>query len=87
MSYTLLMTLTIIEIVALVVVLASYLILLTRRLESIAHSLSRVTWGVRAVEVEVSAVGPAVQDINGTLTELTEDLLPGVAAKAEKLAS
>lgn len=86
MSYATLMTLTIIEIVLLVGVLATYLILLTGRLNSISQSLSKVAWGVRAVEVEVSAIGPSVEQINGTLTELTDDLLPGVAQKAEQLA-
>lgn len=84
--YRLLMTLTIIEILVLVVALAAYLILLTRRLESISQSLSKVAWGVRAVEVEVSAVAPAVTQINELLVELTDDLFPGVAAKAEQLA-
>lgn len=84
--YRLLMTLTIIEILVLVVALATYLILLTKRLESIALSLSKVAWGVRAVEIEVKAVAPAVGSINGLLRELTEDLFPGVAGKAERLA-
>jgi uncharacterized protein YoxC len=85
-SYRLLMTLTVIEVVLLVAVLAIYLVVLTRRLESIAASLAKVAWGVRAVETEVSSIGPSVTRINGVLTELTEDLLPGVAAKAERLA-
>lgn len=84
--YTLLMTLTIIEILVLVIALAFFLILLTRRLESISLSLSKVAWGVRAVEIEVKAVGPAVLHVNGLLRELTEDLFPGVAAKAERVA-
>lgn len=87
MSYRLLMTLTVIEIVLLVVVLAIFLILLTRRLESIAASLAKVSWGVRAVETHVAAVGPGVTRVNELLGELTEDLFPGVAAKAEELAN
>lgn len=87
MSYTTLMTLTVLEVVALVVVLAIFLVLLTRRLQSIADSLAKVAWGVRAVETEVGAVGPAVDDINRLLAELTEELFPGVADKAERLLS
>lgn len=86
MSYTTLMTLTVIEVLLLVVVLAGFLIALTRRLESIAESLSKVSWGVRAVEVEVGAIGPSVERINGLLVELTDDLFPGVAKKAAKIA-
>lgn len=87
MSYTLLMTLTVIEVLLLVVVLAVYLVAITRRLDSVAQSLSKVAWGVRAVETEVSGLGPSVTRINGLLTELTDELLPGVAEKAERLAS
>jgi uncharacterized protein YoxC len=86
MTFWLLMTLTVIEVLALVLVLWVYLVKLTRRLRSISLSLSRVAWGVRAVEVEVSAVGPAVTQANALLTELTDDLLPGVADKAARLA-
>lgn len=86
MSTTTLIVLTVVEVVVLVAALAVYLVLLTRRLQSISDSLSKVAWGVRAVEVEVGAIGPAVSRINGLLRELTEDLLPGVAARAAELA-
>ncbi len=86
MSFATLMTLTVIEVVLLVVVLATFLVLLTRRLQSIADHLAKVAWGVRAVETEVGAIGPAVTKVNELLRELTEDLLPPVAAKAEELA-
>lgn len=86
MSFAALMTLTVIEVVVLVVVLAGFLIALTQRLQSIADHLAKVAWGVRAVETEVGAIGPAVAKVNELLAELTEDLLPGVAARAEELA-
>ncbi len=86
MSQSLLVTLTVVQIVALVAVLAGYLIVLTQRLRSITVSLSRIAWGVRAVEVEVGSIGPSVTDINRLLTELTEDLLPGVATMATERA-
>jgi uncharacterized protein YoxC len=85
MSFTWLMVLTVVEVVLLVAVLAGYLIALTVRLDSVAKSLAKVAWGVRAVESEVSSIGPSVTRINGVLAELTEDVLPGVAAKAERL--
>ncbi|MFP5309624.1 MAG: hypothetical protein ACLGIR_08605 [Actinomycetes bacterium] len=86
MSLTTLIVLTVVEAVVLVAALAVYLVLLTRRLTSISDSLSKVAWGVRAVEVEVEAVGPAVGRVNGLLRELTEDLLPAVAARSGELA-
>lgn len=86
MSATALVVLTVIEVVVLVAVLATYLVLLTSRLHSISRSLSKVAWGVRAVETEVGSIEPAVVRANELLRELTDDLLPGVAAKAERLA-
>ena len=87
MSFRVLMTLTVIEVVALVVVLAAYVMLLTHRLQSISSTLAKVAWGVRAVETEVSSIGPSVTRINGVLRELTEELLPAAAAKAEQIAN
>lgn len=87
MSFTWLVVLTVVEVVLLVAVLAGYLIALTVRLDSVARSLAKVAWGVRAVESEVSSIGPSVTRINAVLAELTEEILPGVAAKAERLAS
>lgn len=86
MGFTLLLWLTIIEVVVLVAALAVYLVLLTRRLASISDNLAKVAWGVRAVEVEVGAIGPAVTRINGVLRELTEELFPAVAQRAGELA-
>lgn len=85
MSFTTLVTLTVVEIVVLVVVLAIFLILLTRRLRSIAATLSNVAWGVRAVEVEVEAIGPALEEVNNLLGELARELLPTVVANARRL--
>lgn len=87
MSFAALITLTILEIVTLVVVLAIFLMMLTTRLHSISRSLSKVAWGVRAVETEIGNVGPAVIQVNGVLRDLTENTLPGVAAKAQRIAN
>lgn len=85
MSTTLLVTLTVIEIVALVAVLAFFLILIARHLRSVADSLAKITFGVRAVEQQVSVVGPGVTKVNQTLEEIA-GALPGIAAKAEAVA-
>lgn len=87
MSFAALITLTVLEIVVLVVVLAIFLMMLTTRLHSISRSLSKVAWGVRAVETEIGNVGPAVIQVNGVLRDLTENTLPGVAAKAQRIAN
>lgn len=86
MSATVLITLTVVEIVLLVVVLAIYLILVTRHLRSIASTLAKVTFGVRAVEQQCSVIGPGVTQVNATLKEIA-DALPGIALKAEKLSA
>lgn len=86
MSFRLLMTLTIIEILALVIVLAIYLTLVSKHLRSIAATLAKVTFGVRAVEQQVGVIGPGVGRVNQLLQE-TASALPGVADKAERLAA
>ena len=86
MSTTLLVTLTVLEVVALVLVLAVMLSLIAKHLRSIAATLAKVTFGVRAVEQQVSVIGPGVNQMNGTLEELSR-VLPGLADRAERLAS
>lgn len=86
MSTTLLVTLTVIEIVLLVVVLAGYLVAISRHFRSIADTLAKITFGVRAVEQQVGVVGPGVTKVNQTLEEIA-GALPGIAEKAEKLAN
>lgn len=85
MSTTVLVTLTVIEIVALVVVLAFSLVGVARHLRSIADTLAKITFGVRAVEQQVGVIGPGVTKVNQTLEEIA-GALPGIAAKAEQLA-
>lgn len=65
---TLLIALTVIEVLLLVAVLATYLVLLHRRLVSINSNLARITFGVRAVETQTSSIGPSVIDLNEELT-------------------
>ena len=82
----LLITLTTIEILALVIVLAIYLIMISRLLRSIASTLAKVTFGVRAVDQQCANIGPAVSQVNRGLQDIV-GALPGIAAKAESLAS
>ncbi|HVM35330.1 MAG TPA: hypothetical protein VM784_08305 [Actinomycetota bacterium] len=86
MSFRMLMFLTILEIVALVVVLAIYLSLVSKHLRSIAATLAKVTFGVRAVEQQLNVIGPGVGKVNQILEE-TAGALPGIAEKAERLAA
>jgi hypothetical protein len=84
MSTTTLVVLTVTETVLLVVILATYLILLTKRLNSIADTLGTVAYGVRAVESQLEQIGPGVRRVNGALGD-TGGVLSGVADKAERL--
>lgn len=85
MSQEMLVILTIVEIVALVVVLALFLILIERRLRSIADTLGHVARGASTIESHVRQVGPGAGQINKTLGEIV-GALPGIAQKAETLA-
>lgn len=85
MSTTTLVILTVLEVVALVIVLAIYLIIIIRRLRSIGSTLGRVAFGVRAVEQQVSMIGPGVRRVNRTLDEIGR-VLSSVVGKAERVA-
>ncbi len=86
MSPGLLVTLTVIEIVALVVVLGGFLVVIAGHLRSISATLAKVTFGVRAVDSQCAVIGPGVTQLNGTLGQLNS-ALPGLAAEAERLAT
>lgn len=86
MSIEWFVTLSVIEIVLLVVVLALYLIAVSARLRSISATLAKVTFGVRAVEEQVS-IGPRVNELNRMLREVADQDLPRIAEKAERAAS
>ncbi|MDP8961766.1 MAG: hypothetical protein M3N32_09155 [Actinomycetota bacterium] len=85
MSTTTLVILTVTEVVLLVVVLALYLIVLTKRLREIGDTLGTVAFGVRAVESQVSQIGPGARRMNRALDELG-GAASSVAGKAERLA-
>jgi len=81
----LLIILTVIEAAVVVAVLVTYLILLNRRLVVISTYLGKIAFGIRAVESQTAPIGPSVLRINTTLREINA-ALPGIAAKAERLA-
>ncbi|MFP5299002.1 MAG: hypothetical protein ACLGHL_08455 [Actinomycetota bacterium] len=83
---TLLVLLTVLEIVIVLAVLATYVILITREARSISTTLGRVAFGVRAVNSQTSVIGPSVVKINQTLAEIEAALGP-IAEKAERAAS
>lgn len=85
MSTALLVTLTVIEIVALVVVLALFVILITRRLRAIASAIGQLSGGiVRAIQGDVFLIGAGAAILNRKLNAIA-GMLPGIAEKAESL--
>lgn len=78
---TLLIVLTVVEVLVLVVVLALYLVAITRTLRRTSQSLAKVSFGVRAIETQCTPIGPSVTRINGQL-EVIAGALAGVAALA-----
>jgi len=84
MSETLLIILSVVEIVALVVVLAIYLLIVARQLRQIASTLAEVTWGARAVERQLLATRSNVGQINWALEDAAT-VLPGIVEKAESM--
>ncbi len=86
MSEGALTVLTVIEIVALVVVLAIYLLIVARQLRSIASTLAEVSWGARAVERQLRAIRSNVGQVNIALGDVA-GTLPEVTDKLERLGS
>lgn len=71
--------LTLLEVVALVGVLAGYLIVVAAALRRISRTLAKVTFGVRAIESQTRPVGPALaavaddlDAVAGTLSAASE---------------
>lgn len=85
MSKSLLILLSVLEITALVVVLAIFLLIVAAQLRSIAGTLQQVTWGARAVERQLRAVRGNVSNVNWALEEIAATV-PSATAKAERLA-
>lgn len=86
MSESLLTVISVVEVVALVVVLAIYLLVVATQLRSISSTLAEVAFGARAVERQLRAVRSNVGQINWALEEIA-GTLPGVVDKAERMGS
>lgn len=85
MSTALLVILTVVEILALVVVLALFVIAITRRLRSIATALGEVSDGViRSIQGDVCLVGAGAAILNRKLDAIAS-ALPAIAERAESL--
>ena len=71
---TVLIIVTLVEVVLLVVVLAVYLIKIAAMLRHVSATLGLVTFGVRAIERQTEPIGPVVKDINGALEQVAAAL-------------
>lgn len=77
--------LTLVDILAFVATLGFFLNKLSRQLRSIAANLAKITFGVRAVEVQCAVIGPAADRINDNLAAAAAGLT-AAAQRAEMLA-
>lgn len=82
---TLLITLSVIEVLLVIGALAYYLIQISKSLHETSRHLAKITFGVRAVETQCSTIGPNVVRINEQLTAIA-GAVAGVADKAEAIA-
>ena len=71
---TVLIIVTLVEVVLVVVVLAVYLIKIAMTLNHVSKTLGLVTFGVRAIERQTEPIGPVVTDINGALEQVAAAL-------------
>lgn len=67
---TVLIIVTLVEVVLLVVVLATYLIIIAAKLRNVSATLGLVTFGVRAIEKQTAPIGPVLTDVNGALEQV-----------------
>ena len=77
---TILIVVTLVEVLLLVVVLAGYLIAIAATLRRVSNTLGLVTFGVRAIEKQTEPIGPTLREINGALEQVAGAL--GQAAEA-----
>lgn len=66
--------LSVLDGVALVAVLAYFLVRISRLLRAIIATLGKVAFGVRAVETQCAVIGPAVDELNGNLARAADGL-------------
>ena len=87
MSTGLLVILTVVEILALVVVLALFVIAITRRLRALANALAEMgSTSIGAVKGDVFLVGAGAAILNRKLNAIA-NALPAIAEAAESLPS
>lgn len=82
---TLRIFLTVVEILLFVGVLGFFLNRITLQTTSINRTLAKITFGVRAVETQCYAIGPAADRINANLASVAAGL-EDAANRAERLA-
>ncbi len=82
---TVLIILTLAELAVLVLVLASYLIVIAATLRRISKTLGLVTFGVRAIEKQTQPIGPVLRDINGALEGVADALESATGSRAASL--
>ena len=75
---TLLVTLTVVEVVLVVLVVVTYLVRIASSLRRTSSLLGKVAFGVRAIETQCNVIGPSVGTVNdqlagvaGALADLT----------------
>jgi hypothetical protein len=83
---TVLVILTVVEVLIVVGALAMYLVLISASLTRTSKNLAKVTFGVRAIETQCSSIGPSVTRANEQLNVIA-GALGGLVEKAEKLGS
>jgi uncharacterized protein YoxC len=86
MSETQLTIASVAEIVALIVVLAIFLLIVARQLRSISATLAEVAWGARAVERQLRAVDSNIGQVNAALSDMV-DVAPGLVTMADRYVS
>ncbi len=77
--------LTILEMVLFVLVLGLFLHKIATQLNSISRTLSKITFGVRAVETQCLVIGPAVSELNPVLSNVAAGM-EQAAMRAERRA-
>ncbi len=78
---TVLIVVTLIEVLLVVVVLATYLVTIAATLRKVSSTLGLVTFGVRAIEKQTEPIGPTVREINGALEQVAAALDEGSRPK------
>lgn len=67
---TVLIIVTLAEVLLLVVVLAGYLVVINSTLRKISETLGLVRFGVRAIEKQTESIGPSLGEVNSALEEV-----------------